>query len=87
MIFSFSWGGRYDRMRAETFEEVSEVKQYTYVTVTYKGVYQKSIQEHREIIDRYAAEGWRYVDHIPVHQYADGQYSSIDLVFEKDVEE
>lgn len=75
------------KLKIRTSEEVLQVKQYTYVTVTYKGVYQKSIQEHREIIDRYAAEGWRYVDHIPVHQYADGQYRSIDLVFEKDVEE
>lgn len=87
MIFSFSWGRRCDKIKTETSEEVSQVKQYTYVTVTYKGVYQKSIQEHREIIDRYAAEGWCYVDHIPVHQYANGQYSSIDLVFERDVEE
>lgn len=71
----------------ETVEEVSQVKQYTYVTVTYSGVYQHKLQEHRKIIDQYAAEGWRYVDHIPVHQYAHGQFGSIDLVFEKDVEE
>ena len=57
------------------------------VTVTYSGVYQHKLQEHRKIIDQYAAEGWRYVDHIPVHQYAHGQYGAIDLVFERDVEE
>lgn len=87
MIFSFSQGRRYDKIKMETSEEVLQVKQYTYVTVTYKGVYQKTIQEHREIIDRYAAEGWRYVDHIPVQQYYQGQSGTIDLIFERDVEE
>lgn len=87
MIFSFSRGRRCDKIKMETVEEVSQVKQYTYVTVTYSGVYQHKLQEHRKIIDQYAAEGWRYVDHIPVHQYARGEYGSIDLVFERDVEE
>ena len=40
------------------------MKQYTYVPVTYSGVYTSKLDEHRTIIDRYAAQGWRYVGHI-----------------------
>ena len=41
---------------------------------------------HREVIDRMAQNGWRYIDHIPVD--VSGEIvSSYDLVFEKDVEE
>ena len=67
---------------------------YEYVTVSaeMEGYLAKfnnvlSLADYRKIIDEKAAEGWRYVDHIPVHQYAHGQYGAIDLVFERDVEE
>ena len=63
------------------------MKRYEYVNVIYEGVYAAKLREHREIIDRRAAEGWRYVGYIPVHQHAHGQFASIDLIFEKDAEE
>jgi len=60
------------------------MKRYDYVQVTYTGIYAAKLQEHREIIDRKAAEGWRYVGYIPTHEHAHGQTCSIDLIFEKD---
>ena len=62
------------------------MKQYTYVSLLYEGVMTSKLSEHREIIDKYAAQGWLYVDHIVTHQ-SDGQYAKLDLIFEKDAEE
>ena len=62
------------------------MKQYTYVSLLYEGVMTSKLSEHREIIDKYAAQVWRYVDHIVTHQ-SDGQYAKLDLIFEKDAEE
>ncbi len=63
------------------------MKQYTYISLLYEGVMTSKLSEHREIIDKYAAQGWRYVDHIVTHQSSDGQYAKLDLIFEKDAEE
>ena len=38
---------------------------------------------HRQIIDRRAKQGWRYVGYIPAAQRGTGHVSEIDLVFEK----
>ena len=62
------------------------MKQYTYVSLLYEGVTTSKLSEQREIINKYAAQGWRYVDHIVTHQ-SDGQYAKLDLIFEKDAEE
>lgn len=40
--------------------------------------------EHREIIDRRAREGWRYVGYIPTQFSGEGGTKEIDLVFELD---
>lgn len=40
---------------------------------------------HRQIIDQYAAEGWRYVGFVPVLFTGHGGMKKIDLVFERDV--
>lgn len=40
--------------------------------------------EHREIIDRRAAEGWRYVGCIPTQFSGEGGTKEIDLIFEKE---
>ena len=45
-----------------------------------------SDSQHREIIDRYAAAGWRYVGYVPTAQHATGQIDTIDLVFEREKE-
>lgn len=56
---------------------------YTYMYVESKvgGVFTNS--NHREIIDKYSKEGWRFVAAIPKNSGAYGQITSNDLVFEK----
>ena len=42
---------------------------------------------HRELIDKYANEGWRFVTAIPLgFNRNNGQIKSFDLVFEKSEE-
>lgn len=62
------------------------MKRYEYERVLYEGVLCSKVEAHREVIDRRAAEGWRYVDHITVH-VTNGFTVAIDLIFEKDAEE
>ncbi|WP_287987354.1 DUF4177 domain-containing protein [Oscillibacter sp. KLE 1728] len=40
-------------------------------------------REHRELIDAYAAEGWRYVGFFPVSFTSHGGISQVDLIFER----
>ena len=61
------------------------MKKYEYERIYYGGVVFNKLDGHREIIDRRAAEGWRYVDHICV-QETSGLSAAVDLIFEKDVE-
>ena len=44
------------------------MKKYEYVSVVYEGVYASQVNEHRQIIDKRAAEGWRYVGYIPIDE-------------------
>ena len=60
--------------------------QYHYVTVTGEGVVSTKFKEHRELIDRYAAQGWRYAGWVPAHSQ-DGEITQIDLIFEKEVDD
>lgn len=60
------------------------MQEYTYVSLTYEGIRASKLSEHRAVIDKYAAEGWRYAGHIVTHQSGDGQYASLDLIFERD---
>lgn len=64
------------------------MKKYTYVTVNYqmKDIIMASMDEHREIIDRYASEGYTYVGMIPTELNTKGCYRKIDLIFEKEAE-
>nr|WP_308506058.1 DUF4177 domain-containing protein [uncultured Agathobaculum sp.] len=43
--------------------------------------------EHREIIARYAANGWRYIGFVPTRFSGEGGIKEIDLVFEKPEEQ
>ena len=43
-----------------------------------------SSEEHRQIIDEYAAKGYRYVGYIPTEMTGHGQILEMDLVFEID---
>ncbi|MBC2887806.1 DUF4177 domain-containing protein [Gordonibacter massiliensis (ex Traore et al. 2017)] len=64
------------------------MKEYEYVSVDYKMMevfmLGRGISEHREIIDDYAARGYRYVDSIITEVDNAAHIRKIDLVFEKD---
>ena len=57
---------------------------YQYVSVEGRyGLAKTSFEEHREIIDRFAADGWRFVGAIPTLIVGYGMIKRLDLVFEK----
>lgn len=60
------------------------MKTYEYVSVSYHGMLFPAVSEHREIIDEYAANGYRYVDSIVTEFDNSGRPSKLDLIFEKD---
>lgn len=41
------------------------------------------IEEYRDIIEKRAKDGWRYVGFIPTRQRGTGHIDEIDLIFEK----
>lgn len=43
-----------------------------------------STSEHRDIIDRRAKEGWRYVGYVPTMFTGEGGTKQIDLIFEQE---
>lgn len=45
-----------------------------------------SIEDYRTIIDKRAADGWRYVGFVPTRQRGTGHTQEIDLIFEKQVQ-
>lgn len=61
--------------------------QYRYETLYTGGGFwiDNASNEHRDIIDRYAAEGWRYVGFVPSRFSSQGGMKEIELVFEKEV--
>lgn len=61
------------------------MKKYEYVTVHAGTFVGASFEEHRDVIDRYAAQGWRYVGFIPVNMDGYGRLRDMDLVFETDL--
>ena len=44
-----------------------------------------SIEDYRPMIDKRAADGWRYVGFIPTKQRGTGHIQEMDLIFEKSV--
>lgn len=60
--------------------------QYQYVNLVGEGVVATKFQEHQPLIDRYAAQGWRYVGWVPTH-ITHGEIVQMDLIFEKEVDE
>ena len=62
------------------------MKKYEYVNVEYKmkDMVMASVSEHREIIDRYANQGYTYVGMIPTEISANGCKRKMDLIFVKD---
>ena len=54
---------------------------YKYIESKVGGMFSHS--NHREIIDKYSKEGWRFIAAIPSSNGSYGQITSHDLVFEK----
>ena len=42
---------------------------------------------HREVIDREARDGWRYVGYVPLSFTSNGGIKSMDLIFEREIRE
>lgn len=62
------------------------MKRYEYVRIDLDNFPPGSAKskEHREIIDEYAAKGYRYVGFVPCHFGASGKMICMDLVFEQE---
>jgi len=60
--------------------------EYMYVEIEVKNGFaaSKTDESYRDIIDRAAAEGWRYVGNIPTTQKGYGYIKSFDLIFERE---
>lgn len=56
---------------------------YTYVEANTEGFFKDA--NHREVIDQYSSEGWRFVAAIPSEIGAYGAIKKFDMVFEKEL--
>lgn len=61
------------------------MKKYEYVQVHINKFVGAKSEKHRQIIDHYAAKGYRYVGYIPTIISDYGKTKNIDLIFEIDV--
>lgn len=61
------------------------MKKYEYVQVHINKFVGARSEEHRQIIDDYAARGYRYVGYIPTNITDYGKIKDMDLIFEKDL--
>ncbi|MBU6135599.1 MULTISPECIES: DUF4177 domain-containing protein [Clostridium] len=58
---------------------------YMYKEAQTNGLF-RGPSDHREIIDKYSKEGWRFVTAIPTEFYNNnGEIKKFDLVFEKQI--
>ena len=61
---------------------------YKYHRMTTKvsgiGITEYRFENMRDIIDKYANDGWRYVGFVPVLQRGNGYIEEIELIFEKE---
>lgn len=60
------------------------MKKYEYVNIHIGKLVGAKSEEHRSIIDEYAAKGYRYAGYIPTKLDDFGKIKDIDLVFEID---
>ena len=58
------------------------MKKYEYVNVHIGKFCGANSEEHRTIIDQYAAKGYRYAGFIPTNMSDYGKIKDMDLVFE-----
>ena len=59
------------------------VYEYKYVPVEREGWIFAGFQNYREVIDREAAQGWRFVGWMPL-DVTNGVMTRIDLIFERE---
>lgn len=61
---------------------------YQYHRMTTKvsgiGITEYRFEKLRDVIDKYANDGWRYVGFVPVLQRGNGYIEEIELIFEKE---
>lgn len=62
------------------------MKKYEYVTIHIGKFFGSKSEEHRKIIDEYAAKGYRYVGYIPTDLDDFGKIKDMDLIFEQYVQ-
>ena len=60
------------------------MKKYEYVSININGFLVAGSKEHRQIIDDYAAKGYKYVGYIPTNITPHGKIVEMDLIFEID---
>lgn len=60
------------------------MKKYEYVNININSFIGAGSKEHRQIIDEYAARGYRYVGYVPTDINDHGKIKAIDLIFEID---
>lgn len=60
------------------------MKKYEYVEIKIGKFVGAKSEEHREMIDKYASRGYRYVGYIPTQMTDFGKLMKIDLIFEKE---
>lgn len=61
------------------------MKKYAYVSVHINKFIGARLEEHRGIIDEYAAKGWKYVGYLPTNISDYGKIKDMDLIFEMDI--
>ncbi len=61
------------------------MKKYEYVTITTNRFLEGNITVHRDIINEYAAKGYRFVGFVPTFISGEGKIMNMDLVFEIDI--
>ncbi len=55
---------------------------YEYVEVVYATLFSATISKHKEIINEYARNGYKYVGYIPTKMDSYGKIKTIVLIFE-----
>lgn len=61
------------------------MKKYEYVPLHINKFIGAGSEEHRSIIDQYAAQGWSYVGFLPTKMTDYGKIRDMDLIFEKEI--
>ena len=62
------------------------MKEYAFVGINITRFIGSKVEEHREIIEEKAREGYRYVGFIPTDISDYGKFKCMDLIFERDTE-